>query len=96
MTDLAPQDRPREKLEKRGASALGDNELVAVLIGHGTLGTSALTLANQILALSGGVHGLTRLHRDRLAPDRRHRTGPGEPRPGRGRARPPHAAAIGA
>jgi DNA repair protein RadC len=66
MIDLAPRDRPREKLEQRGVGALGDNELLAVLIGHGAAGASTLTLANQILTLAGGAHGLTRLHRDRL------------------------------
>jgi DNA repair protein RadC len=67
MIDLAPHDRPREKLEKNGAGALGDNELLAVLIGHGTSGRSALLLANQILTLAGGARGLTRLHRGQLA-----------------------------
>jgi len=67
MIDIALHDRPREKLEKSGAGTLGDNELLAVLIGHGTSGTTALGLANQILALAGGTQGLTRLHRDQLA-----------------------------
>jgi DNA repair protein RadC len=66
MIDLAPHDRPREKLERGGPGALGDNELLAVLIGHGGAGASALTLASRILAVAGGAHGLTRLHRDRL------------------------------
>jgi DNA repair protein RadC len=66
IADLTPRDRPREKLERRGVEALGDNELLAVLIGHGGAGASALTLANQILTLAGGAHGITRLHRDRL------------------------------
>jgi DNA repair protein RadC len=67
MIDMAPQDRPREKLERNGAAALGDNELLALVIGHGAAGRSALALAGQILALAGGAHGLTRLHRDQLA-----------------------------
>jgi DNA repair protein RadC len=67
MNDLAPHDRPREKLQKSGVTALGDNELLAVLIGHGTSGATALSLANEILSLAGGAHGLTRLHRDQLA-----------------------------
>jgi DNA repair protein RadC len=46
---------------------LGDNELLAVLIGHGTAGTNALGVANRLLAVSAGVHGLTRMHRDELA-----------------------------
>lgn len=67
MHELATHDRPREKLDRHGACALGDNELLAVLIGHGTSGATALSLANDILSLAGGAHGLTRLHRDQLA-----------------------------
>ena len=35
MKDLSPDDRPREKLLRHGAAALGDNELVAVVLGSG-------------------------------------------------------------
>jgi DNA repair protein RadC len=63
---LAPDDRPREKLGRHGASVLGDNELLAILIGHGQPGRDALAVANDVLELAGGVHGLTRLGRDRL------------------------------
>jgi DNA repair protein RadC len=67
MNELAPSDRPREKLARSGVGALGDNELLAVLIGHGGAGASALAVANRVLALAGGTHGLTRLHRDQFA-----------------------------
>jgi DNA repair protein RadC len=67
MIDLAPEDRPREKMERAGAGALGDNELLAVLIGHGASGTSALAIANRVLSMSGGVHGLTRVTLDDLS-----------------------------
>ena len=67
MTDLAGHDRPREKLERAGAPALGDNELVAMVIGRGSVRASALELANRMLELAGGLHGLTRLTRDQLA-----------------------------
>jgi DNA repair protein RadC len=60
MRDLAPQDRPREKLAERGQGALGDNELLAVLIGHGTGGASALDVANRLLSEVGGLRGLAR------------------------------------
>jgi DNA repair protein RadC len=62
MTDLAPGDRPREKLERAGAHALGDNELVALVLGHGRAGASALATANRLLTAAGGVRGLTRVH----------------------------------
>jgi len=62
MKDLAAHDRPREKLERSGVDALGDNELLAVVIGHGTSRLGALEVANRLLARAGGVHGLTRMH----------------------------------
>lgn len=67
MRDLAPHDRPREKLERSGAPTLGDNELLAVLIGHGTAGAGALAVAERLLAAAGGVHGLTRMTHDQIA-----------------------------
>jgi DNA repair protein RadC len=60
MKAVAPHDRPREKLERLGAAALGDNELVALVLGSGTREGDALTLANRLLEQSGGLHGLTR------------------------------------
>jgi DNA repair protein RadC len=60
MKDVAPNDRPREKLARVGAGALGDNELVALVLGHGTSRANALALANALLARAGGVRGLAR------------------------------------
>jgi DNA repair protein RadC len=60
MKDLLPDDRPREKLLHHGAAALGDNELVALVIGNGSRRGNALTIANSLLAAHGGLHGLTR------------------------------------
>ncbi len=48
------QDRPREKLVSRGASALSDAELVAVLLGTGTTGYSAVEVAQNLLDAVGG------------------------------------------
>jgi DNA repair protein RadC len=55
---VSPHDRPREKLERLGPSALGDNELLALVLGSGSRGSDALTLANRLLHHSGGVHRL--------------------------------------
>jgi DNA repair protein RadC len=59
-------DRPREKLGRLGASALGDDELLAIVIGGGGAGRSALGLASELLAAAGGIHGLLRTCRDDL------------------------------
>lgn len=63
---LSPHDRPREKLLHHGASALGDNELVALVLGHGSRRGSALAVANELLAAHGGLYGLTRCTCDDL------------------------------
>jgi DNA repair protein RadC len=60
MKAVAPHDRPREKLERLGAAALGDNELLALVLGSGSRECDALALANRLLEQAGGLHGLTR------------------------------------
>lgn len=60
MKDLSPDDRPREKMVRLGAGALGDNELVALILGSGCPGVGALDVANALLKARGGVHGLAR------------------------------------
>jgi DNA repair protein RadC len=63
---LAANDRPREKLGRLGPSGLGDNELLAIVIGGGAPGVGALGLANNVLEAAGGLHGLLRLTPDDL------------------------------
>lgn len=46
----AEDDRPREKLLKKGSAALSDAELVAILLGAGSRRMSALDLAREILS----------------------------------------------
>jgi len=46
MRELALNDRPREKLLAHGATALGDNELVALVLGSGRRHSDALAVAN--------------------------------------------------
>ena len=50
MKAVAPHDRPREKLERLGVAALGDNELLALVIGSGSRHVDALGLANRLLS----------------------------------------------
>ena len=61
MKALAPHDRPREKLARAGVGTLGDNELVAILLGTGTASRDALTVAQDVLDLAGGIAGLPQL-----------------------------------
>ena len=97
MIDLAPRDRPREKLERSGVGALGDNELLAVLIGHGS------GRRERAHAREPDSHARRRRARSHAAPPRpADETCPGigpragEPHSGGRRARPAHAPRGGA
>ena len=48
ISDMPEQDRPREKLLHKGAAALSDQELLAVLLGKGTPGMDVMTLAGKL------------------------------------------------
>ena len=61
MKTVPPQDRPREKLERLGVTGLGDNELLALVIGSGSRKLDVLEVANRLLGRAGGLHGLTRV-----------------------------------
>jgi DNA repair protein RadC len=49
IKNRAEDDKPREKLMNKGASALSDSELLAILINTGTGKTSAIDLAREVL-----------------------------------------------
>ena len=49
IQDLPAQERPREKLAAHGAEALGNQELIAILLRTGTKGVSAIEVATQLL-----------------------------------------------
>ena len=46
----AEDDRPREKMMQKGASALSNAELLAILIGSGTVEESAVGLMKRVMA----------------------------------------------
>ncbi len=58
--------RPRERLALRGVDALSDEELLAVLIGSGRPGRSAVATAQDVLARVGGMRGLAQLDHTQL------------------------------
>ncbi|HWF98840.1 MAG TPA: DNA repair protein RadC [Steroidobacteraceae bacterium] len=53
-------ERPREKLLARGANALSDAELLALLLGSGIPGCSAVAMARSLLKDFGGLRELLR------------------------------------
>jgi DNA repair protein RadC len=50
ITQWAEEDRPREKLERLGAQALSDAELLAILVGSGSPKEDAVSMMKRILA----------------------------------------------
>lgn len=58
IREVPADERPRERLLGQGAAALGDAELVAILLRTGRPGASVLTVAREILATVGGLSGL--------------------------------------
>ena len=53
IKDWRQEDRPREKMLERGASALTDAELLAILLRTGTGDKSAVDIARELLAAAG-------------------------------------------
>lgn len=53
LKEWAEEDRPREKMLGKGAAALTDAELLAILIGSGTQRETAVGLTRRILASCG-------------------------------------------
>lgn len=58
LKDLPSDSLPREKLLARGAGALADAELLALLLRTGLAGRSVLHMAQDILDSQGGLAGL--------------------------------------
>lgn len=54
IRDMAAHERPREKLAARGADALSDAELVAILLRTGLKGTNVVEVAQELLRRYGG------------------------------------------
>ena len=66
MAMVPVEDRPREKLARVGAEALGDNELIALVLGSGTRSRGALMVARDVIEAAGEAQGLLRMGLDEL------------------------------
>ena len=58
IADLETSERPRERLQSKGAESLGNPELLAILLRTGIRGESAIDIAKRLLQEFGGLHGL--------------------------------------
>ena len=50
INEWSEDDRPREKLVKKGKASLSDSELMAILLGSGSRNESAVALSQRIMA----------------------------------------------
>ena len=67
ISALPEHDRPRERLLSRGAGALSDRELLAVVLRSGTRGANATDVAASLLRDHGGLRGLASARPEELA-----------------------------
>jgi DNA repair protein RadC len=61
LKEVAPDDRPRERLLSHGTAALSNSDLVAILLNTGTTAETVTVLAQRLLAEHGGLLGLMKL-----------------------------------
>ena len=66
IKELPPCERPVEKLFSHGKAALSNAELIGVLLGSGTSEVSAVSLAENVISLAGGLRGLSELDCEEL------------------------------
>jgi DNA repair protein RadC len=67
MAAVPLDERPRERLAANGVESLSVRELLALVLRNGTVGMSALDLADELLADFGSVRGLARARPEELA-----------------------------
>jgi DNA repair protein RadC len=60
ITDLAADERPRERLAHLGPQALATAELLAILLRVGVPGENAVQVGQRLLTTLGGISGLHR------------------------------------
>jgi len=58
LRDLPPEERPRERLVRRGAAGLSAAELIGLVWGSGSPGRSAIQVATEALARAGSLSQL--------------------------------------
>jgi DNA repair protein RadC len=56
--DIAPDDRPRERLQKLGADTLSTSDLLAIILRTGTQRDNVMEMATKLLIKYGGLTGL--------------------------------------
>lgn len=70
ITDLAVEERPRERLARLGAQSLSNAELLAILLRVGIPGENAVQVGQRLLQHFGGLSGLQRAPFEELCSQR--------------------------
>ena len=70
ITDLAADERPRERLASLGPQALASSELLAILLRVGVTGENAVQVGQRLLTGFGGLAGLHRVPFEELCAQR--------------------------
>ncbi|ANE47167.1 hypothetical protein SY83_13830 [Paenibacillus swuensis] len=66
LRDVPNEERPRERMQQFGASALSNAELLAILLRTGTIAESAVRLAQRLLQETGGLRPLVEMRTEEL------------------------------
>ncbi|MBM4431976.1 MAG: JAB domain-containing protein [Chloroflexi bacterium] len=74
IRELPLSERPRERLQHSGASALAPSELLAIILRTGVGGENVVDMAKRLLVAYGGLAGLARASFGQLAAE--HGLGP--------------------
>lgn len=59
IQDLPKEERPRERLLRRGSESVSTAELIAILLGSGLKGKSVIALANELVSSFGCLRKLS-------------------------------------
>jgi DNA repair protein RadC len=65
--DLPREERPRERLKSHGAEALSGPELLALIIGRGIPGKSAITVGQELIAKFGNLRAVSQASLEELS-----------------------------
>lgn len=66
LRDLPADLRPRERIMTVGPAGISNSELLAIILGSGTVGQSAIHLAESLLARFGGLPGIAQANFEEL------------------------------
>ncbi len=67
IADMESDERPRERLQKNGAEALSNYELIAILLRTGMKKENVIDQAKRLLLSIGGLYGLKKVTLDELS-----------------------------